>query len=344
MAHIYFSDFFNVSSDLVEEHGAFNVSLVNDLPLFIDPFLLFNSEIPVYQNLHAEIIRYMKFLKDISLAGPVSEPLVRAWFSFPEVRQNWLGFSQSGNRGRGLGRGFAQTLHRNFTSVFRDFGEEQITRSSHLEKLCLIQNGVGKDTISDFTMNLIKGFLANFTQEFAQKLPEELRLKINVPKIKFNYQTRNWTSQVYELPFINGDYVLLTPKDILTKDDAWINRPDLIGQLQDIADALPDPVLRAQVNEYLIRVLPDEDAPIKEKREAISRVIERFPQVIDYYIRRKEDDGDEAVSASKERVKLVETRFVGNVQQFVREYLEPAGFYSIYGNTYDEAKQRLMFL
>ena len=37
---IYFSDFFQVSPDILEKYGAFNVSLINDLPLFIDPFLL----------------------------------------------------------------------------------------------------------------------------------------------------------------------------------------------------------------------------------------------------------------------------------------------------------------
>ena len=41
MQRIYCSDFFGVSSDLLEEEGLFNISLLNDLPLFIDPFLIF---------------------------------------------------------------------------------------------------------------------------------------------------------------------------------------------------------------------------------------------------------------------------------------------------------------
>lgn len=46
---IYFSDYFRISPDAIDEYGAFNVSLVADLPLFIDPFLLFNSKKPEYQ-------------------------------------------------------------------------------------------------------------------------------------------------------------------------------------------------------------------------------------------------------------------------------------------------------
>lgn len=346
VTQIYFSDFFHVAPETLEEYGAFDVSLVGDLPLFVDPFLLFNSENPTYQGLHRQIIDYMRFLKDVTLAGRVPPPLVDAWFGFPEVKQNWFGFSETGNRGHGLGKEFARALHRNFTSVFRDFGEEHVTRSSHLEKLCLIRDGVGRDTISDFTTNLIKQYLATYTQEFTQRtLPREFRRKVSVPKVSFNYSTRSWASHTFELPFIGGDYVLLTPKDILTKDEAWINRPDLIDRFTDIAEALPDSVLRAQVNEYLSRALPeDPDATKEEVREAITRVIERYPQVLDYYIREKEDHGAEAISVSRERVKFVEARFVEHIRQFVHEYLDPGGFYEIPGNSYQEAKRRLEFL
>ena len=36
---IYFSDFFNVDEDIIESYGAVNISLINDMPLFVDPFL-----------------------------------------------------------------------------------------------------------------------------------------------------------------------------------------------------------------------------------------------------------------------------------------------------------------
>ena len=33
---VYFSDFFEIDEDIIEEYGAINISLINDLPLFID--------------------------------------------------------------------------------------------------------------------------------------------------------------------------------------------------------------------------------------------------------------------------------------------------------------------
>ena len=184
--HIFFSDFFGISTEVVEDAGFLDISLINDLPVFVDPFLLFNSVTPTYQDLHVDIIRYMRFLKERTLVGGLSPGLVDAWFTFPEVRQNWLGFSQTGNRGHGLGRDFARGLQKGFRSVFKDFGEEQITHGSHLEKLTLLRDGVGRDTISDFTTNLIKGYLADRTQEFAQQfLPDHLRRRVMVPKVAF---------------------------------------------------------------------------------------------------------------------------------------------------------------
>jgi hypothetical protein len=57
---IYFSDVFEIEPEELESYGAFNISLVNDLPLFIDPFLLFNSRKPEYKALHADMIRYLR--------------------------------------------------------------------------------------------------------------------------------------------------------------------------------------------------------------------------------------------------------------------------------------------
>lgn len=133
--NVYFSDYFSVSKDDLEEYGAFNVSLINDLPVFIDPFLLFNSDKPEYQHLHDEIIKYIGFLRDMSEAGTISKGLVRHWFLFPEVKQNWLGFSKVGNGGSGLGPDFANALNENLSNIFNDFGSEKITKSSHLGRV-----------------------------------------------------------------------------------------------------------------------------------------------------------------------------------------------------------------
>ena len=127
----------------------------------------------------------------------------------------------------------------NLENIFRDFGKEVVTTSSHLEKLCLIKEGVGRDSISDFTTNLIKYYLLNYTQDFAvENINKEKLREITVRKVKFNYTTEVWEDRKYLLPYIDGDYIILTPRDILTKDDIWINKTDLFDHFEDIPYAI----------------------------------------------------------------------------------------------------------
>ena len=51
---IYFSDVFglqpDLQPDLLEDYGAFNIALINDLPLLVDPFLLYDSQNDTYRG------------------------------------------------------------------------------------------------------------------------------------------------------------------------------------------------------------------------------------------------------------------------------------------------------
>ncbi len=347
---IYFSDYFDVDPKTILEFGAFNVSLINDLPLFIDPFLLFSSESEEYRTLHADIIRYVSFLRDKAATGTLPPGNLKAWFMFPEVKQTWLGFSRVGNSGSGLGMNFAQALCRNLHALFQDFGAESVTKSSHLEKLCLIDDGVGRDNISDFTTNLIKKFLLTYTQEFAQtKLKPHQRKAFRVPKVEFDYDTETWSPRTFVLPCVENDFVVLTPRDLLTKDETWINRTDLYEQFDDIVQAVPDDQLRAQINNYLVSKLPkrgrkDKEPTQKERRLAVALVLQKYPTLLDYYLRHKEDSGDEAEAISERRVDESETVFIKGVLRFVEQLSQETQFYETSDSSHAEARKRVLFL
>ncbi len=345
---IYFSEYFDVNPSALHEYGAFNVSLVNDLPLFIDPFLLFNSPKSEYKKLHEEMIEYVLFLREKAREGSIDPGLLKAWFTFPEVKQTWLGFSRVGNAGSGLGDDFAKALNRNLNAVFPKFGEEPISNGSHLEKLCLLDDGVGKDNISDFTTNLIKGFLLRYTEEFAKKhLREDQRKRINVDKTSFNFNTEKWERGTYELPYIGNDYVILVPRDILTKDNTWINRDDLLGNIDEIANAVSDSQLRAEVNNYFklrLKEISGKKKPTsKQRRKAFASALTHYPALLDYYILLKEKHGDEAELLSAERVTESEALFIQGVQK-IADKLFGEGFYSIIPDTLEEARKRVVFL
>lgn len=109
---LYFSDHFGVSRQIVEWYGAFDISLVADLPLFVDPFLLFASRKPEYRKLHDGIIDYLRFLRARATAVELDPALRKALYSFQEVNQNWFGFTRNGNRAEPRGRPAHQTSRR----------------------------------------------------------------------------------------------------------------------------------------------------------------------------------------------------------------------------------------
>ena len=344
---VYFSDFFHVDREVIEAYGAVDISLINDLPLFVDPFLLFNSRNPDFQKIHQEMIDYLLFLKQQSERCRVLSPGMRyAWYTFSEVKQNWLGFSLSGNAGCGMGQDFANGLFSGLNSIFSDFGKETITIGKHMEKLCLISPRVGRDKISDFTTNFAKRYLLSYTQEFARTYLDPSQCKtIPIPKVYFNKDTTSWVSEEYYLPCHNDDYVLLTPKAMLTRDDTFINRADMLHNLQEIAPSIPDAALRFELEMYFQNVLTKKKKEISqtEKERKATDLISRHPVLIDYYVRYKEDHEDQATSISKEKVKEVQVLYNDQISELIQK-LTSTDFYKIIPDAHEEAAKRVQYL
>lgn len=347
---IYFSDFFDISSDDLEQYGAFNVSLINDLPLFIDPFLLFGSKKSEYQKLHDEIIDYLSFLKSKSEEGINDISQIKSWYIFSEVKQNWFGYSKVGNRGSGLGVKFGRAMSTSMYIVFDDLGKEKVNQSSHLEKAGLFEIGVGRDNISDFTTNLIKEYLLTYTETFAQQFIDPVKLKkVKVDKVYFDYKLERWMPKEFTLPFIFNDFVILTPRDILTKDDNWISSNDLKGNFTRICNSIQNDQLRNEIFNYFRRRLPK---PPKNKKnsqreiaQAIQETIRQFPDVIKWYIKQKEENKEGAKNISKRKVKEVEEVFIHQINEFVDTLLAQTRFYDIKPeSSYQESLERILFL
>lgn len=346
---IFFTDFFNVSEEKLEDYGAFNISLINDLPLFIDPFLLFGSDKEEYKQQHNDILKYLDFLRLKSEEGIYNFGRVKSLYLFPEVKQNWLGYSLIGNGGRGLGQSFGQNMSRNMKSIYKDLGNEKISETSHLEKAALFHIGVGKDNISDFTCNLIKNFLLKYTEEFAkQYLNRNQVKKIYVNKVYFDYKLERWMPKQFILPYIFNEYVILSPKDILTKDENWINNKDLYANFEEISNSIPNDQLRSELNEYFYNRLPRNTNKKQTQTDintAVNQTIQAFPVIIDYYIKSKEEDRAEAKAVSETKVSEVENLFVSNVKHLVKILLENSEFYkSSKFSSYDQAYERIIFL
>lgn len=348
---VSFTEYYGVSKTALKKAGFFNISLISDLQLFIDPFHLFHSKKAEYNALHDEIIKYLVFLRKQSIerAGrPLTPGELNSYYKFPEVKQNWFGYAVIGNQGRGLGKKFADQLNENFYKLFKD------SPPGHLEKLTLIADRVGKDTISDFTANFIHAHLAKQTEKFAAKHIAKSKLgEFTIKKAEFDYLTKTWKPRKFTLPKLDRDYVLLTPKDLLTKEDPWINRNDLIEDFDEIPYAASNAELQQQLISYFNEKLKEYREEKKSKKTGKTKLVEtaksrkmaakatvqRHPETIDIYISLKEQRGDQAAKISDEYVTQIETFKENQYTTFVDSIKPGLGR----PTTLDEARARAKY-
>jgi hypothetical protein len=348
---VSFCEYFGVTKNKLDKADFFNISLISDLPLFIDPFHLFYSDNKEYEALHDEIIKYLSFLRDYSIrksGQALKEADIDLYFRFPEVKQNWLGYSYLGNGGKGLGKKFATALNENFYKLF------STGIPGHLEKLTLVADRVGKDSISDFTTNLIHAYLAKVTEDFAKDNIRKDKLgNFTIKKAEFDYKHEVWKHKTFKLPKFENDYVLLTPKELLTKEETWINRNEFLEKFDEIPYAMSNKALQAQLIKYFNAKLTEyseqrEDKKTgeitfvrtaKTKRLAAIDTIKEFPQTVDVYIEKKEKAGANAKKISESYVKETE-QFKEN--QYTHFITSVTGYQKV-PNTYHEAKTRAIY-
>lgn len=356
---MFFSDYFHVDSELIKEYGAVDVSLICDIPYFVDPMLIFNSEKNEYIQLHENIIKYFHFLYKKSKQN-LNEKEILAWFSFNEVPNNWLGYSLSGNSGLALGKKFAIFLHNNISFALETNG---ISKSAHIEKVLLIYEGSGKDKISDLTVNLIKEYLCEFTEKFAKKYinPEQC-CDIPVEKAYFNYETESFVSKEYYLPCITTasgkkEYVLLTPYDILREEEPSINKEHFYKSHERIRDSISNEELRAYVNNYIAQAVKAYERKQKEhnkkvnelsiekiERNAFKELVKECPELYDYYIKLQESNSDEIREQSFEEFSRVYERINASSKRLLSLLENEKYTYVEACSAHEETKNRLKFL
>ena len=359
---MFFSEKFNVDRKLIINYGAVDISLVCDLPLFIDPMLIFNSKKTIYKKLHNYLIKYFAFLTKKSEEG-VGRDEIKSYFTFSEIKNNWFGYSKKGNGGKGLGGDFAIFLSDNLKFIMDNNG---LTKSHHIEKALLIYDGNGKDKISDLTVNLILDFLATYTQKFALQNIDEKHLDYFYLNSKFNFKTQSFESIEYKLPFfINSkgekEFVLLTPYDILREEDPAISKSNLKKYYQRVRNGISNEQHRAQLNNYISRAVREYIAMQKKKKkkrlsDAVIEKVERsaffqalkekeFAWLYDYFIKIiEENDAEISKQAIEEYLSQIEKFY--HKSEELKKCLEANFANSKINKTSarEELKSKLLFL
>ncbi|EPE4838493.1 hypothetical protein ACSIZT_003910 [Yersinia enterocolitica] len=130
-----------------------------DIPLYVDPFLLWKSPSLQDQSLHTSITNSFNYLNYLIKKGR-EEEAASTLINLSECPEVGLGVSKSR---KGVKIGLKQASE--ILSLFNIIPEYSQFGFTHFEVIQLYISGISKDRVSDIACNYIKSFLIDYTIE-----------------------------------------------------------------------------------------------------------------------------------------------------------------------------------
>ncbi|MCG8377765.1 MAG: hypothetical protein MI702_14905 [Chlorobiales bacterium] len=256
------NDFHNIP--ITQEEVDFAIPFVDeDMPLYVDPFLLWKSPSMQDNSLHLLITNSFNHLGYLASIGKEDEAL-KMLIRISECDEVGLGNSKT-KVGKRIGIKIAQNILNQFKSI------PQLTKYGfvHFEEIQLLVDNFSKDRVSDVASNFIQSFLIDFTIEQSEKygIPIE-KVKLNN---LYNSKTNKFDEEDTYLP-VNPKSktpILLTPKRWL-RFIPWLNTDDYFNNyyIQNIhkeGEEFPDKVKLLNFNRQNYDIVKAYTA-IKEKQ------------------------------------------------------------------------------
>jgi hypothetical protein len=207
------NDFYNLP--IRQEDIDFVIPFLDeDIPFYIDPFLLWKSPSQQDNSLHLSVVNSFNYLGYSFLKN--DGHALNTLIACSECNEVGLGSSKS-KMGKRIGAKTANDI----LSLYRDIPQIGKSGFTHFEEIQLFINNIAEDRISDIAASFIKSFLIDFTIEQSEKY------KIPILPVQIecfdNKQNRTVQEKTY-LP-INpntGSPILLVPKRWL-RHSTYIN-------------------------------------------------------------------------------------------------------------------------
>jgi hypothetical protein len=215
-----------------------------DVPLYVDPFLLWRSPSQQDNSLHTGLVNSFNRQNWLLQKGREKEA-VQNLIVASECDEVGLGVSAN-RKGKRIGEGTAREI----LELFRRVPEYGRFGFSHFEEIQLYIDGISRDRISDITCSFLKSFLIDYTIE------QCLRLGIPITKVRlttlYDYKEQRFGQNIdVNLPVnpTSGAPLILVPKRWL-RFVPWINFDDYF------ATACPrDDVINKQGSDERVQVL-----------------------------------------------------------------------------------------
>lgn len=189
-----------------------------DLPFYLDPFLLWKSPSQQDNSLHTLIINYFNRLGWLFLKGKIKEA-VETLIIASECNEVGLGDSV-----RRIGKPIGYKTSEDILNLFKIIPQVKTNGFLHIEEIQLLVANIAKDRISDISCNFIKSFLVDYTIGCCNKY--------SIPMVDFdlyiyNHHKYKFVKERVPLPYnpVNRKPIILVAKRWLRKIP-WINFND----------------------------------------------------------------------------------------------------------------------
>ena len=190
--------------------------LNEDIPLYVDPFLIWKSPSLADKGLHQMILAAFNNLGILVRKGKINEAVEQLIIA-SECDEVGLGSSAT-RQGKRIGRKSAEEI----LSLFQKIPYYKENGFRHFEEIQLFVDDIGKDRVSDIACNFMKSFLIDYTYQECFELGIGM-MEIEINSV-YNHANRNFENITVELPIHpeTKKPLLLVPKRWL-RHTPWIN-------------------------------------------------------------------------------------------------------------------------
>jgi hypothetical protein len=192
--------------------------LREDIPLYLDPFLLWRSPSQQDQALHTSLINAFNHL-GYQLQKGDSEKAASTLIRASECDEVGLGTSAT-RKGKRIGRAKAVEI----LDLFARIPQYKNRGFRHFEEIQFFVDGISRDRISDIACNFLKSFLIDFTIGQCR----ELGIPTSACEVEvYDYRKNEFSREAVQLPVSpeDGRAIILVPKRWL-RFTPWIAYDD----------------------------------------------------------------------------------------------------------------------
>jgi hypothetical protein len=237
------NDFYNIP--FTQEEVDFAIPFLDeDIPLYLDPFLLWKSPALQDNALHTSLLVSFNNLGHQYKNGNESD-VIKILKNASECKEVGLGNSKTKN-----GKKISDKEAFNTLELFKNIPQVNKSGFTHFEEIQLFVENISKDRISDITCNLIKSWLVDYTIDECtkHKIPIE-KHSINI----FDYKTQKFKDEDTYLPQNPNTKqpIIFTPKRWL-RYIPYINYEEYFENhfLKETEGKFKDPLNRVQILNY----------------------------------------------------------------------------------------------